>query len=288
MPNDLLRAAAAPCAPPLRALRARGGGGKSSKQAKPEDLPGSATTTPHRRPPAAVDLNALQAVNTEHNNTMDSRLWRALREMDSKLEGALASGDIKLIRTAWVNQPSKDRGGRRPGLIRPRRELEVLQAECERDNYTPTPLLYPEEAVEMLKRGDRSIGVLSHGWLSTAEPDPDGKRLGLLRRALVLEPQIEAVFWDYGSLHQRPRDDEQQSAFVRALDVMGDLYASATATCVLQIREVPPRPEEYDGHLCLFGVKPEADELAVRAALPRALSHTQSASAPPALALHCI
>ena len=46
---------------------------------------------------------------------------------------------------------------------------------------------------------------------------------------------------------------------------MGDLYASAIGTTVLQIKEIPPRPEEYDGVLCLFGL--EADEAAVRKAL---------------------
>ena len=46
---------------------------------------------------------------------------------------------------------------------------------------------------------------------------------------------------------------------------MGDLYASAIGTTVLQIKEIPPRPKEYDGVLCLFGLK--ADEDVVRAAL---------------------
>jgi hypothetical protein len=46
---------------------------------------------------------------------------------------------------------------------------------------------------------------------------------------------------------------------------MGDLYASLIGTTVLQIREIPPRPPEYDGILCLFGLA--ADETAVRAAL---------------------
>jgi hypothetical protein len=37
--------------------------------------------------------------------------------------------------------------------------------------------------------------------------------------------------------------------------VMGDLYASAIGTTVLQIKEIPPRPAEYDGALALFGLK---------------------------------
>jgi hypothetical protein len=33
--------------------------------------------------------------------------------------------------------------------------------------------------------------------------------------------------------------------FKQALEVMGDLYASAIGTTVLQLREIPPRPPEY-------------------------------------------
>ena len=50
---------------------------------------------------------------------------------------------------------------------------------------------------------------------------------------------------------------------------MGDVYASAVGTTVLQIKEIPPRPKEFDGALCLFGLKPGVDEAAVRQALCR-------------------
>jgi hypothetical protein len=43
---------------------------------------------------------------------------------------------------------------------------------------------------------------------------------------------------------------------------MGDLYASAIGTTVLQIKEIPPRPAEYDGALALFGLK-VTDESAI-------------------------
>ena len=48
---------------------------------------------------------------------------------------------------------------------------------------------------------------------------------------------------------------------------MGNLYASAIGTTVLQLKELPPRPPEYDGKLCLFGLAPGVDEAAVQAAL---------------------
>lgn len=63
------------------------------------------------------------------------------------------------------------------------------------------------------------------------------------------------------------RTEAENEAFKRALGVMGDVYASAVGTTVLQIKEIPPRPPEFDGALCLFGLKPGVDEAAVRQAL---------------------
>jgi len=48
---------------------------------------------------------------------------------------------------------------------------------------------------------------------------------------------------------------------------MGDVYASAVGTTVLQIKEIPLLPQEFDGVLCLFGLKAGVDEAAVRQAL---------------------
>ena len=48
---------------------------------------------------------------------------------------------------------------------------------------------------------------------------------------------------------------------------MADVYASAVGTTVLQLKEIPPRPKDHDGALCLFGLFDGADEVAIRAAL---------------------
>ena len=50
---------------------------------------------------------------------------------------------------------------------------------------------------------------------------------------------------------------------------MGDLYASAIGTRMLQLKEIPPRPTEYDGALCLFDLVEGTDEKRIRAALKR-------------------
>ena len=47
---------------------------------------------------------------------------------------------------------------------------------------------------------------------------------------------------------------------------MGQLYASAVSTVVLQIKEIPPRPTDFDGKLCLFALAKGIDEDAIRTA----------------------
>lgn len=48
---------------------------------------------------------------------------------------------------------------------------------------------------------------------------------------------------------------------------MGDLYASAIGTCVLQLKEIPQRPAEYDGVLCFFDLEGDIDEASIRDAV---------------------
>jgi hypothetical protein len=102
------------------------------------------------------------------------------------------------------------------------------------------------------------------------DPDPKGSRFRVLRRALKrLAIRIEALFWDFGSLYQAPRTPEQSASFKLALEggAMNQLYASILATTVLQIEEIPPRPAEFDGVVCLFKLSANVDENMVRAAL---------------------
>jgi uncharacterized protein YqgV (UPF0045/DUF77 family) len=46
-----------------------------------------------------------------------------------------------------------------------------------------------------------------------------------------------------------------------------DLYASAIGTCILQLQEIPMRPNEYDGAIYLWDVKECVKEEGIRAAL---------------------
>ena len=188
------------------------------------------------------------------HRTPSDVLIRVLSGLDDRLDEALLACDIKLLRVSWLlRQPDRWR-------LKPRQELEALLDEL--------PFLSAEEAVALLRRGNRGVGALTQGWLSPGNCDPDGVRMDVVRAALAQHPQIEGLFWDYASLFQnlpdRERTPDESAAFKRAIMVMADVYASAVGTTVLQSREIPRRPEAFDGALCLFGLKPMAREAAVR------------------------
>ena len=88
-----------------------------------------------------------------------SDLHALLTELDEPLLKVLRAGDIRLVRSAWLcKQPD--------GFILQRRqELEGLGKPGHQ-----SPLLSPEEAVNLVKRGDRSVGALTHRWLTARHP----------------------------------------------------------------------------------------------------------------------
>jgi hypothetical protein len=188
------------------------------------------------------------------------KLRQALTELDKIVIQVLLHGAIRLLCVKWLlMQPANFKMPNRQAL-----------EELEESGASPSPLLSPQEAAALVGRGDRSIGALTYGWLSPGDPDPDGSRIRVLRRALKgMAIRIEALFWDFGSLYQNPRTPGQEEAFVIALKggAMNQLYASILATTVLQIEEIPPRPAEFDGVVCLFKLSANVDENKVRAAL---------------------
>ena len=50
---------------------------------------------------------------------------------------------------------------------------------------------------------------------------------------------------------------------------MGDLYASAIGARVLQLKEIPQRPAEYDGVLCFFDLEKGIDQAAIQNVLEK-------------------
>eukprot|EP00900_Chrysochromulina_parva_P008028 jgi/Chrpa1/17226/Chrysochromulina_OHIO_Genome00024024-RA len=190
------------------------------------------------------------------------KLRQALTELDKIVIQVLLGGAIRLLCVKWLlMQPANFKMPNRQALEEIERSLK---------GASPSPLLSCEEAAALVERGDRSIGALTYGWLSPGDPDPDGSRFRVLRRALMgMAIRIEALFWDFGSLYQAPRTREQAASFKLALEggAMNQLYASILATTVLQIEEIPPRPAEFDGVVCLFKLSANVDENMVCAAL---------------------
>jgi hypothetical protein len=225
----------------------------------PEAAPsGLASGTPVR-PTVAMGAQS-ELISPDVCTPLPPKLHRALTELDKIVIQVLMCGAIRLLCVKWLlMQPDNFK-------MPNRQELEAL----EKSGASPSPLLSGEEAAALVRRGDRSIGALTYGWLMSGDPDPAGSRIRVLRRALA-RLAIEALFWDFGSLYQAPRTAEQKEFFEIALKggAMNQLYASILATTVLQIEEIPPRPAEFDGVVCLFELKSNADESVVRAALIR-------------------
>ena len=180
---------------------------------------------------------------------------RELQELDAQLIDALRRADIRLLRTEWLRKQPV-------GFLLPKRQQ--LEAAEERGEL-PSPLLHPNEAIILIQRADRSVGVLSHGWLTASHCDPAGARVAVVIATLIKFSYLEGLFWDMASMYQKPRTEQQDEAFGRALKVMGDLYASAVGTSVLQHKEIPSRPACFDGAMRLGDLK--RNEAAIRAEL---------------------
>ena len=112
------------------------------------------------------------------------------------------------------------------------------------------------------------------GWLTAAHPDPHGCTLAAVRAYLRTAPRASAcgLFWDWGSLPQKPRTGLEAACFREVLAVMLLLYASMSGTAVLQKKAIPPRPAAYDGWLVLFDL---GEHAATEAALKERLDGLQ-------------
>ena len=170
---------------------------------------------------------------------------------------ALSHGAIRLLDTRWLLDPHC------PADQLPRRQmLEVLASERGQQQ----PFVSPARAKELLLLEGRRIGVLSYCWLTAGHPDPIALHLSALQAFLRSKQQpdgipfVDAVFWDFASLPQHPRTEAEQALFQQGLSVMGGLYASPMGTTVLQLRTVPPRPAEYNGHVTVYSATLRGEE----------------------------
>ena len=179
-----------------------------------------------------------------------------LMALDDRLVDAFRSGAIKLIVADRI------RDGTIGAVIARRQELEAR----ERDEGMRI-FCSADEAIVLLRANGREVGALTYGWASPDHPDVSGAYLAAVRRFLCspLGAHVQALFWDFPSLPQKPRDAREDKLFALALMVMADVYASLLGTTVMRHRAVPARPASLDGEVVVLAEA--ADEAAVRCAL---------------------
>ena len=173
-------------------------------------------------------------------------ILRSLTTLDEDIIALLRSSSIKLLCAERIRRGDLER------ILR-RQDLEAMEISMEASSGQRI-FLSPDEAADAFARGTREVGVLTYGWNTPDEPDPTGTILQRIRHFLrgPLGKSITAIFWDFPSLHQKPRTPEEDKAFGQALDRMGDLYASVTGVTVMRHRAIPPRPTSYDGRMLVI------------------------------------
>ena len=97
--------------------------------------------------------------------------------MDERLLECIQAGDIRILRVAWLRDTPPDYRMER------RQDLETLEKMM--NDRSLAPLLSPKEAVALISRGTRCVGALTYGWLTAGNPDPEGARLAVIRKALA-------------------------------------------------------------------------------------------------------
>ena len=160
--------------------RLRGGGCALSvpEQAPAVTAPGQPTT-----------MKQQQMWEDPGSSAAASSVFGVLSSLDDRLVTVLSRGDIRLLRASWlVSQPNGYR-------IKRRQELEELELRLDPGEKLG-PLLSPDEAIALVRRGTRCVGALSYGWLMGGSADPVGARVALLQQTLAELSYIEAIFWE--------------------------------------------------------------------------------------------
>ena len=128
-------------------------------------------------------LKALKRAGFSFAEPVEDESISALAQLDGRLLTVLSAGDIRLLRCEWIRSlPPSARMQRR-------QQLEALEASLPVGALSP--LLSPAEAVALVKRAQRCVGVLSYGWLVPDCPDPANARLSVIQRALLQEKSAD-------------------------------------------------------------------------------------------------
>ena len=105
------------------------------------------------RPPAEVEPVPETRELPQAGTALNADIRLALTALDDRLVNALKAGYIRFVRSSWLlAQPDDYR-------IAKRQDLEVI----EQSGISPSPLLTYKEAATLIRKGDRSAGILSYG-----------------------------------------------------------------------------------------------------------------------------
>ena len=162
--------------------RLRGGGCALSM---PEQAPAVMISAPGQ----PTTMKQQQMWEESGSSAAAASVFDVLSSLDDRLVAVLSRGDIRLLRASWlVSQPNGYR-------IKRRQELEQLELRLDPGEKLG-PLLSPDEAIALIRRGTRCVGALSYGWLMGGSADPVGARVALLQQTLAELSYIEAIFWE--------------------------------------------------------------------------------------------
>ena len=128
---------------------------------------------------------------------------RLFQELDKRLIQLLLEGRaVRLLRADLL------RGGELTRVER-RQDLEALERSGTR------VFLQAHEVAALLMDPRRQIGVLTYGWATPLHPDPEGVVLANVCTFLRSPhgQHITAVFMDFASLPQKPRDSGEERDF---------------------------------------------------------------------------
>ena len=198
------------------------------------------------------------------------RAWDELG--GAELQDALGSGSIALLDVDWLIQFASTSDWKNRIHLSRRQELppeafvsvdQLRQGlRVHRQSSSPTTTVSPSNHNH--NHSPRHLHLhlpiicLSYCWLHPEHPDPHGTTLRLVGRwceklmqqmrqqQQSTRHQKYGLFWDYGSLFQKPRLTKQQNQyFQQGLNSLATLY-SAPFTICFQVKEFPADfPDEY-------------------------------------------
>ena len=155
-------------------MRCRGGGCALSSPSdhrertlKGQGMPGAPPARQAQRAPLVIEeerwTGALSPELAKLAQETRQRLSPAMRRLslfDDPFLKALETCAIRLLRASWLKEQPAD------FRIQRRQDLETLEGACGKS----TPFLSPEEAIELVCRGERLVGILTYGTNASLGP----------------------------------------------------------------------------------------------------------------------